>query len=181
MSSRGRISDAEYSSAVGKLGSFGGLVGGDRPVRDSPFRNTTIADEVPATEEASGEEPNKDGAEQVPPPLQVVTVTREPATSQKIGKQSTGPVADRPIKLRKSELYTEPVTVPISLEMRDGGELVARQLQRRRTKKAERITANTFYRCCIRLGLEEFQVEALDVVNSEEELLELMRRTICGE
>jgi hypothetical protein len=77
--------------------------------------------------------------------------------------------------LRKADIFTERVTLSVSREMRDEIEALARELQRRRTRKDERITANTVMRVAINLLLERFSPGEGEVANNEEELLALAR------
>jgi hypothetical protein len=77
--------------------------------------------------------------------------------------------------VRKADIFTERVTLSVSTEMRDAVEALAREMQRRRTKKEERITANTVMRVAINALLQSFDLEEGDVANTEEELLALAR------
>lgn len=72
-------------------------------------------------------------------------------------------------------IYTEQVTVPMTAEMRTSASLLAAELQRQRTKRTERFTANTVFRVAISRFLEAFRLEEGDRVNSEAELLALTR------
>jgi hypothetical protein len=78
--------------------------------------------------------------------------------------------------VRKADIFTERVTLSVSTDMRDSVETLARELQRRRTRKDERITANTVMRVAINALLDGFELEDGDVVNTEDELLNLVRR-----
>lgn len=91
------------------------------------------------------------------------TVAREPSRSRQKAPQ------------RKADIYTERVTLQISAEMRDEVDELARQLQRAKTSKDERITANTVMRVAIRLLIENFKWKAGEGPNNEEELYQLLR------
>jgi hypothetical protein len=60
-------------------------------------------------------------------------------------------------------------------QMRDEVNLMATKLQRRKTDKRERITANTLMRVAIQVLLDGFGLEEWDVANDEEELLQLAK------
>lgn len=81
-------------------------------------------------------------------------------------------------QLRKADIFTERVTLSMSTEMRDEVEALARELQRRRTRKDERITANTVMRVAIQSLLERLNLEDWEAANNEAELLELARRKV---
>ena len=63
----------------------------------------------------------------------------------------------------------------MSPEMRDEVDSLARDLQRLKRSKEERITANTVMRVAIRHLLDEFELPRDDEVNGEEELYRLVR------
>jgi hypothetical protein len=75
-----------------------------------------------------------------------------------------------------SEVYCENVTVPLTEELRDRSEDLARLLSRRRSVRKERITRNSIIRVALLRLLETLDIESDDVVNSEEDLLALARR-----
>lgn len=82
------------------------------------------------------------------------------------------------VQLRKADIFTERVTLSMSTEMRDDVEALARELQRRRTRKDERITANTVMRVAIQSLLERLNLEDWEAANNEADLLELARRKL---
>jgi hypothetical protein len=57
--------------------------------------------------------------------------------------------------------------------MRDDVDALARDLQRSKTTKDERVTANTVMRVAAQLLIDHFQFKRGDVVNSEEDLYTL--------
>jgi len=63
----------------------------------------------------------------------------------------------------------------MTAEMRTAATLLAAELQRRRTDKSERFTANSVFRVAIERFLEDFKLAEGDHVNSERELLDLAR------
>lgn len=76
---------------------------------------------------------------------------------------------------RKADLFSERVTLLMSSEMRDRVESLAKELQRRKTTKSERITSNTVMRVAINAFLESFELREGDVANTEEEFERLVR------
>lgn len=130
------------------------------------------------------------------PPLSPGGASRDPATprdplTREPGRASTGvlphlrqetaPSAGMGPGTRKADIFTERVTLQLSTGMRDAVDALARDLQRRRTAKDERITANTVMRVAINILLERFELGADDVANSEGELLDLATRRICSD
>lgn len=85
---------------------------------------------------------------------------------------------DEHAPVRKEDVFTERVTLKISSEMRDAVDALAKELQRRRTKKHERITANTVMRVAISHFLARLELDAGDLANDEDELLELVGRKL---
>ena len=79
---------------------------------------------------------------------------------------------------RKADIFTERVTLQMSAEMRDAVDELARQLQRAKTSKNERITANTVIRVAIRLLTENFELGKDEGPNNEEELYSLSTKRI---
>src|SRR5262249_5590988 len=71
---------------------------------------------------------------------------------------------------RKADIFTERVTLRISPEMRDDVERIARELQRAKTSKLERITANTVMRVAIKTITKRFELKTGQAPNNEEEL-----------
>ena len=78
--------------------------------------------------------------------------------------------------LRDVLIYTERVTLQLSPDMRDKVDALARELQRSKSSKDGRITANTVMRVAIRHLLKHYKVTGADVPNGEEELLEAIER-----
>ena len=60
--------------------------------------------------------------------------------------------------------------------MKDQVDALARELQRAKTSKDERITANTVTRVALRYFLSEFKMPKGQAPNSEEELLAVIKR-----
>jgi hypothetical protein len=62
--------------------------------------------------------------------------------------------------------------------MRDQVERIARELQRSKTSKKERITGNTVMRVAIRLITERFELKPGEGPNDEEELFECIEKAL---
>ena len=80
---------------------------------------------------------------------------------------------------RVADVYTERITLQLSPAMRDHMVALARELQRSRKTKGERITANTMIRAAInavRLGVK---LEAGDTAMTEEEVFQLVWRKLA--
>ena len=60
--------------------------------------------------------------------------------------------------------------------MRDDVDALARELQRAKTGKGERITANTRMRVAVRLLLKHYSVGDTQAPNGEDELLEAVEK-----
>jgi len=73
-------------------------------------------------------------------------------------------------------MFTERVTLQISPDMRDEIDALARDLQRARTTKEERTTANTIMNVALQLLMKNYEFERGDVANNEAELYDLIVR-----
>src|SRR5262249_42202476 len=79
-------------------------------------------------------------------------------------------VEKRKTAQRKADIYTERVTIQISPDMRDSIDSMARELQRSKTSKEERITANTVVRVAVQVILEHFEPDKSEIANTEQVL-----------
>jgi len=77
---------------------------------------------------------------------------------------------------RKADIFSERVTLQMSPEMRDEVDSLAREIQRSKMTKEERITANSIMRVAVRHFLDTFKLDTEERVNTEAELLDLMKR-----
>ena len=123
-------------------------------------------------------EPEKKAPPAVPEPelkaLQPNTARKVSVPVKPIKKPRKGKEAAHEGSVRKADLFTERVTLQISPEMRDDVDSLARNLQRAKTRKDERITANTVMRVAIQLLIDNYRFQTGDVVNSEQELFQLV-------
>jgi len=172
---RGQVSEEDLSSGLKGLGGFSSL-GGARVVKDSPFRDSRSAPkpadppkvvEVPTISKQAPETPVVPEAR--PHPVKDL-VRRESA------KKSPAASKAEPAGRRVADIYTERVTLQLSPGMRDKVDSLARELQRSKTSKGERITANTVMRAAIQHLLKHYKVTAADVPNGEDELLEAIEK-----
>ena len=177
---KGQVSEEELSKGLKGIGNFGGLTT-PRVRRDNPFRDSSA--------EPAKAEPTKT-IEVIPTPeKRVAKVTERPAP--KIEQSPVRPVAPvakvverrsgaekklQQASGRKADIFTERVTLQISPEMRDEVERIARELQRSKTSKGERITANTVMRVAIRLMINSFELKGAAAPSSEEALFEYAER-----
>lgn len=142
--------------------------------------NTPTEPDAPRLEVLSLTEQRVEEERGESPSPRAVPIERKSATQASTKRVATSPrVVPRalateepviPARERKTELYTEPVTVPLNAEMRDRAEALAKDLQRRRTEKSERITANTVIRVALRAMLDTFHPGSGVVVNTEADL-----------
>jgi hypothetical protein len=169
---KGQVSEEELTKGLKGIGNFGGLsskVQRDNPFRDSrsdkPEQSKTIDVRPPSAPEITKARIS-DVAKPGPKPLRTLT----PASKERADDlRSEDDVA------RIAEGF-ERVTLPISPDMRDEIEALARDLQRARTTKGERITANTVMRVALQLLMKNCQFERGDVANNESELYDLIVR-----
>ena len=164
----GHLTEDELKKGLQSVGSFQSLAG-TPPRRDRPTRPT-----VDTTND--NQEHQSTEHQQARRALQVVSKeTKIAPASIASPTESTG-TPTTVDKSRKADLYPERKTLPISVEMRDAAIELARVLKLHRTDKSERITDNTVFRCFIRFGLENFAIAPDDIVNTEDDLMKLLRR-----
>lgn len=107
-------------------------------------------------------------------PVQSKPTRKPPVLAKRLEKDQKGGGPSKDTGLRKADVFTERVTLQISPEMRDEVDALARDLQRAKTTKDERITANTVMRVAVQLLMEKYRFEKGDVANTEEELFRLV-------
>jgi len=118
------------------------------------------------------------GPESAVPKIEAKAVRPVARIPKATPKETEGEKKADPVGARKSDIYTEPVTLKISPEMRDSVIALARDLQRAKTTKDERITANTVIRVAVQLLMDIYRFESGDVANNEEELHLLVARRL---
>lgn len=192
---KGQITDDDLRKGIGNPPGLD-ILTGTKPKKDNPFRSTTTPAPVEAhvqqispvsnvvelrTEIQSKEVEASPKVEDLPIKMPVKTHPRiEEPESEPQNEDLEQPVdKDTTVKpSRKSDIYTERVTVLFSPEMRDGLEALARTLQRRKKSKDERITPNTVVRAAVRIILDRCGLKDSDAPNSEEELKELLEKRV---
>jgi len=182
---KGQVSEEELAKGLKGIGDFSGLsssrIRRDNPFRDSraerpapePVKTIEVMQPAPEKRASKGPEPSVPKIE----PKEVRPVARMPKA---IPKEKEGGKKDESAGARKSDIYTEPVTLKVSPEMRDSVIALARDLQRAKTTKDERITANTVIRVAVQVLMDNYRFERGDVANTEEELFQLVARKLKG-
>ena len=193
-----QVTEADIEESLKSLGGFGGL-GTQKPRRDSPFGSEFSRKEAPkpaaltAPISPNPEEslPKKEAAAAPIPLIQKIEIektvpAKEEAEEERRGetpkkveprkRMLTEPLSEKKETLPKTETLPERITLQMSEEMRDSLNDIARQLQRLRREKGERITANTLMRVAIQGFIDSFDSKALGGVSSEEELLREVKK-----
>jgi hypothetical protein len=169
---KGQVSEEELTKGLKGIGNFGGL--SPKVQRDNPFRDSrsdkpeppkTIDVRLPSAPQIAKERV-PDAAKPVPKPLRTLTPAPKAKADNLGSEDGVAGIADG----------FDRVTLPISPDMRDEIEALARDLQRARTTKGERITANTVMRVALQLLMKNYQFERGDVANNESELYDLIVR-----
>ena len=170
---KGQVSEEELTEGLKGIGNFGGLSA--KVQRDNPFRDSS-SDKVEQPKTIDVRPPSApqitkarvpDAAKPGPKPLR--TLPSAP-------KERAANLRSENGLARKADIFTERVTLQISPGMRDEIDALARDLQRARTTKEERITANTVMRVALQLLMKNYQFERGDVANNEAELYGLIVR-----
>lgn len=112
------------------------------------------------------------------PSLEPKTAHKVHSTPRAVEKAKPRERAAEITGARKADIFTERVTLQISPEMRDQVERIARELQRSKTSKKERITGDTVMRVAIRLITERFELKPCEGPNDEEELFECIEKAL---
>jgi hypothetical protein len=171
---RGQISDEDLSSGLKGLGGFGAL-GGAKVIKDSPFRDSRSehktlevakAPERPVAAKKAVVPVEGDAGVTVEAKPVSIKATPKPLPAKKAAVEPQATAQGR----RVADIYTERVTLQLSPEMRDRVDALARELQRSKTGKSERITANTVIRVAVKHLIRHFSLEGEDIPNDEEEL-----------
>jgi hypothetical protein len=182
---KGQVSEEELTKGLKGIGNFGGL-SAPRVRRDNPFRDSRA--ETPPPEPvktievlpAVAEERVSKAGNTAVPKLEPKAVRRVPASPKAIEKEGGEKGNSEEAGVRKADVFTERVTLQISPEMRDSVEKIARELQRAKTSKAERITSNSVMRAAILLVTKHFSLKAGQAPNTEEELYTVLEDVLSG-
>lgn len=180
---KGQVSEEELAKGLKGIGDFSGL-SSSRVRRDNPFGDSRAERRPPEpvktieVMQSAPEQRVAKGPEPAVPKIEAKTVRSVARVPKAIPKEKEGEKNGESAGVRKSDIYTEPVTLKISPEMRDDVERIARELQRSKTSKKERITGNTVMRVAIRLITKRFQLNPGQAPNDEEELFELVETAL---
>jgi hypothetical protein len=176
---KGQVSEEQLSQGLKGIGNFDGL-SAPRVRRDNPFRDSRK--DVPQLEPTN----SVVQVQSSPTRAREPELKPVPAKGARANSPSAKPAAKVPKReekpgdggLRKADIFKERVTLMISPEMRDDVERIARELQRSKSSKAERITGNTVMRVAIRLLTEKFELKGNTAPNNEEELFEVVAKAL---
>lgn len=80
-------------------------------------------------------------------------------------------------QIKKTEIFTDRVTLALTPEQKDFIDSLSENFQRKRTIKGEAINRNTLIRCLIEV-LKSVKFEKSEIVNSETELKELLKKKL---
>jgi hypothetical protein len=164
---RGRATEDDLAAGIRRVGVLGAVTAPEGTRRDSPFAAPRTATEKPAL--VTGEAHSS--------PERIV-VAPNPGAPRDLGLQKAArPSVEAPAPIPNR--YTDPVTVPMTAEMRTKANLLAAELQRRRIDRRVRFTANSVFRAAIDSLLDAFVLRADDRADSEAELRALLSRHVC--
>lgn len=179
---KGQISEEELQSGLKAVGGLGGIISSGAR-RDSPFGADFVRKELPVVAPLPEKAPPSalESKTELPLLRPELVEPQEPA----LRNLSRAPFPKKALKAKENKdpepsprVFEERVTLQMPAAMRDDVNFLATVLQRRKTDKKQRITANTVMRVAIQFMLDEFKIRDGDVANTEEELLELTKRKI---
>ena len=178
---KSQVSEDDLAKGLKGIGNFGGI--STRVQRDNPFRDSRQEKvEPPKTIEVRLPSPEPQAAKPATPniaPEEPKSVRALPVTPKPRSKVTEGEGKSRAEEsARKADIFTERVTLQISPEMRDEIDALARDLQRAKTTKEERITSNTVMRVALQFLMKNYQFERGDVANTEAELFGLVAQRV---
>jgi hypothetical protein len=159
---RGNTTEDELSAGIRSVGVLSAVARTEGARRDSPFATPAPQEKHPTAAPVRAARPVD------PPGVPKVAASRESPRQKPELAPNEGSVKEDPAP------FSDPVTVPMTADMRTRANILAAELQRRRTEKTNRFTPNSIFRVAIKTFLERFQLTAEDHVNSEEELLDLV-------
>lgn len=166
---KGSATDDDISAGIRQVGVLSAVANPERARRDSPFSTPAPRPSAPPLEAPIAPPSQK-------PALPEATVAPIP---QARPKRLPEPPREEPAV--ESSRNTEEVHVKMAPDTRTQVNLLAAELQRRRTTKAHRFTPNSVFRVAIEIFLEQFELAPGDHVNSEDELRRLVRERITAQ
>jgi hypothetical protein len=178
---KGQVSEEQLSEGLKGIGNFGSL-SAPRVRRDNPFRDSRkdVPQPEPVKPLVQAESSPVRAREPELKPVSAKVARASSPSAKPAAKEQKREEKPKDGGLRKADIFTERVTLQISPEMRDDVERIARELQRSKTSKKERITGNTVMRVAIRLLTEKFELKGIAAPNNEEELFEVAAKTLRG-
>jgi len=179
---KGQVSEEELSKGLKGIGDFGGL-NPSRVRRDNPFRDSRVEAPLPEPVKKIEVVPTRpENREPKADPPQISKIEAKPVkktVEPAVRVERNGVLKTEEGGGRKADIFTERVTLQISPEMRDQVERLARELQRAKISKKERITGNTVMRVAIRLITSRLEVKPGNAPNDEEELFEFVKNAFA--
>lgn len=187
---KGQVSEKELSEALSSAGGLGGIVGASGARRDSPFGMGAPRAAEPAEQPVKAVRvapppkpaPSKERREPAartspvqPPDADPKQIPPMPKRAAAPGKAVAGATSN------KLSICSDSVTLPVPPDLRDRVNSLATRLQRMRTEKVERMTANVVMRVAIEAFIEKFDPDKAPVSNTEAELLETVRSRLRWE
>jgi hypothetical protein len=178
---KSQVSEEDLTKGLKGIGNFGGI--STRVQRDNPFRDSrqdhveppkTIEVRLPPLEPQVAKSKAPNVLPDEPKPVRALPAT--PKLRSKVREEESKSRAEE--SARKADIFTERVTLQISPEMRDEIDALARDLQRAKTTKEERITSNTVMRVALQFLMKNYQFARGDVANTETELYELVAQRV---
>lgn len=184
---KGQVSEKELEKGIKSLGGLTGLTGSSVR-RDSPFGSDFVKTvPAPVREPLTLEKvidlevKTEERLPEAEPPSDVVDTPRTRLSKEeRAPKRRLISSKEEGEKDTEERIFTERITLQMKAEMRDDLHYLATKLQRRKTNKDERITSNTVMRAAIQFLLDELKLKESDVVNTEAELLSLMKRKLLS-
>lgn len=172
------LSRNRWAGSTGRRSAGFGALSGAKVIKDIPFRDSR------------GEPKFVEVATPVERPTAVKKIPVQPERPAVVDVKPVAVKTQRPVSVKKApvepetatqgqrvaDIYTERVTLQLSPEMRDKVDALARELQRSKSNKIERITENTVMRVAIQRALKHFELNAGTVPSGEEELLSAIEK-----
>lgn len=165
---RGQASGDEISSGLRSVGTLSSLAKVPGPRRDSPFAGVS-----PERAPLPQPKPQPATVERPQPAVAAPAVRSTPRA-----EPHPRPKPHREARRPRAGEYTDEVTVPMTAEMRTRAGLLAADLQRRRSDRSERLTANSVFRVAIQTFLDRFTARDFANVSTEEELRVMVARAM---
>lgn len=165
---RGRATEDELAAGIQRVGGLAAVATPEGARRDSPFAAPSAAPAQPALAAA------------VAPSVRERRRAAPTPEAQRDQAVESPPRLSNAVPVPESSKYTDPVTVPMTAEMRTQANLLAAELQRRRTDRRVRFTSNTVFRVAVETFFEHFELAPGDRVNTEDELRRLVHERLAS-